>query len=100
MVMAGGDGEGINRELGMERYTHLCLRWITNKDLLCSAWNSAQCYVAAWMGRGDWGRMDTCICMAESLCYPPETHNIVNGLYVCMCVLVTQSCLTLRPHGL
>ena len=57
MVMAGGDGEGINRELGMERYTHLCLRWITNKDLLCSAWNSAQCYVAAWMGRefgGEW----------------------------------------------
>ena len=60
MVMAGGDGEGINRELGMERYTHLCLRWITNKDLLCSAWNSAQCYVAAWMGRefgGEWIRV-------------------------------------------
>ena len=55
-----GDGEGINRELGMERYTHLCLRWITNKDLLCSAWNSAQCYVAAWMGRefgGEWIRV-------------------------------------------
>ena len=24
-------------------------------------------------GRGVWGRMDACICMAESLCYPPET---------------------------
>ena len=47
MVVAGGDGEGINRELGTERYTRLCLRWITNKDLLCSAQNSAQCYVAA-----------------------------------------------------
>ena len=23
-------------------------------------------------GRGIWGRMDTCICMAESLCCPPE----------------------------
>ena len=23
-------------------------------------------------GRGVWGRMDTCVCMAESLCYPPE----------------------------
>ena len=23
--------------------------------------------------KGDWGRMDTCICMAESLCGPPET---------------------------
>ena len=24
-------------------------------------------------GRGDWGRMDTCICMAELLCYSAET---------------------------
>ena len=24
-------------------------------------------------GRGVWGRMDTCICMAESLYCPPET---------------------------
>jgi len=23
-------------------------------------------------GRGVWGRMDTCICMAEPLCCPPE----------------------------
>ena len=30
-------------------------------------WNSAQCYVAAWMGGGVWGRMDTCTCMAEFL---------------------------------
>ena len=31
-------------------YTLLYLQWITNKDLLYSTWNSAQCYVAAWMG--------------------------------------------------
>ena len=24
-------------------------------------------------GGGVWGRMDTCMCMAESLCCPPET---------------------------
>ena len=24
-------------------------------------------------GMGAWGRMDTCICMAEFLCCPPET---------------------------
>ena len=24
-------------------------------------------------GGGVWGRMDTCICMAKSLCCPPET---------------------------
>ena len=29
----------------------------TNKDLLCGTWNSAQCYVVAWMGGesgGEW----------------------------------------------
>ena len=31
-------------------YTLLYLKWITNKDLLYSTGNSAQCYVAAWMG--------------------------------------------------
>lgn len=33
------------------------IKWITNKDLLYSAWNSVQCYKAAWMGgesRGEW----------------------------------------------
>ena len=34
-------------------------------------------------GRGDWGRMDTCICMAESLCYSAETITklFVNQVY-------------------
>ena len=31
-------------------YTLPYLKWITNKDLLYSTWNSVQCYVAAWMG--------------------------------------------------
>ena len=33
-------------------YTLLYLKWITSKDLLYSTGNSAQCYVAAWMGEG------------------------------------------------
>ena len=42
-------------------------------------------------GRGVWGRMDTCIGMAESLPYLPETiNNIVNQL-CCYCFLVTKS---------
>ena len=32
--------------------TLLYSKWITNKDLLYSTWNSAQCYVPAWMGSG------------------------------------------------
>ena len=45
-----GWGEGIVREFGMDMYTLLYLKWITNKDLMYSTWNSAQCYVAASMG--------------------------------------------------
>ena len=35
----------------MDKYTLLHLKWIINKDLLCSTGDSVQCYVAAWMGR-------------------------------------------------
>jgi len=50
-------GERIVREFGMDMYTLLYLKWITNKDLLYSTGYSAQCYMAAWMGgefRGKW----------------------------------------------
>ena len=42
-------GEGIARELGINMYTLVYLKWITNKFLLYSTGNSAQCYVAACM---------------------------------------------------
>ena len=48
------EGEGIVREFGMDLYTVLYLKWITNKDLLYSTWNFAQCYVAACVG-GEFG---------------------------------------------
>ena len=35
----------------MDMYTLLYLKWITNKALLYNTWNSAQCCVAAWIGR-------------------------------------------------
>ena len=38
----------------MEMSTLLYLKWIPEKDLLNSTWNSAQCYVAAWMA-GEFG---------------------------------------------
>ena len=40
---AGRIGEGIVREFGMDRYTRLYLKWITNKDLLCGTRNSVWC---------------------------------------------------------
>ena len=67
-------GEGVVREFGMAMYTLLYLKEKTNRDLLYITWNSAQCYVAAWMdGRGVRRRMDTCMCMAKSLCCSLET---------------------------
>ena len=41
----------------MDLYTLLYLKWVTNKDLLSSTWNSFQYYVAAWRGEefgGEW----------------------------------------------
>ena len=52
-----GGGERTVLEFGVDMCTLLYFKWITNKDLLYSAGNSAQCYVAAWMGGkfgGEW----------------------------------------------
>ena len=38
----------------MDVCTRLCLKWRTDKDLLDSTGDSAQCYVPAWMG-GEFG---------------------------------------------
>ena len=46
--------DGRDSEFGMDMYTLLCFKWMTNKDLLYSTGNSAQCYMAAWMG-GEFG---------------------------------------------
>ena len=56
LIVTGGEGwrEGIVREFGIDMYTLPYLKRITNKDLLYSTGNSAQCYVAAWV-RGESG---------------------------------------------
>ena len=46
----------------MDMFTVLYLKWITNKDLLYSTGNSAQCYVAAWVG-GEFGREWIQVCV-------------------------------------
>ena len=43
--------EGIVREFGMVMCTPLCLKWITNKDLLCNTGSAAQWSVhCGWVG--------------------------------------------------
>ena len=46
----GARGQGRVREFGVDMYILIHFKWITNKDLLYSTGNSAQCYVAAGMG--------------------------------------------------
>ena len=62
--ICGCQGEGIARGFGKVMYTLLCLRWISRKTShveLCSV------LCASLAGRRIWGRMDACLCMAESL---------------------------------
>ena len=52
-MVTSGEGwlEGLVREFGIDIYTLLYLKWITNSRITYSA----QCYVAAWMGGEDGG---------------------------------------------
>ena len=65
------------------RDTLIYSKWITNKDLLYSTWNSTQCHMPAWMVegfRGEWIHVYVC-------------------LSPCVCVFsVVSDCL--QPHGL
>ena len=44
--------EEMVKDFGKLKYTLLYLKWITNKSLLYTTWNSTQYYVPAWMGGG------------------------------------------------
>ena len=57
------EGEQIVKHFGKVMYTRLYLKWITNTDLLYSTWNSAQCYVPAWMG-GRFGGERIYVCLS------------------------------------
>ena len=105
-MVSGGKGQ-----LGTlgRSWTLLCLKWITNKDLLHSTWNSSQCYMPVWMGGGlgengwcvcvslCWGFggecVCVCVCVCVSLCCSPDTTK---GLCVCMCVSPSAVHLTLQ----
>ena len=57
------------------RYTWLYLTWVTNKDLLYSTGNSAQCYVPAWMAGKFGGTQMKSVLVAQScptLCDPMD----------------------------
>ena len=45
----------MDREFGTDMFMLLYFKWITNKDLLYSPWNSVQYYVAGCMDGKFWG---------------------------------------------
>ena len=49
----GGMGSRMDWEIGTDIYTLLilCIKWITNENLLYSTGNSAQCFAVTYMGR-------------------------------------------------
>ena len=83
-------------------YTLLYLKWITNKDLLYSTRNTVQQHTepcsmlcASLDGRGVWGRMDICMCMAEFL---ETTTTLLIGSTLCCAYSVVSN--SLRFHRL
>ena len=75
-------GEVIAMEFGLDIYTLLYLKWITNKDLLYSTRTllNVMCQLGWERTLGDYGFG---ICMAGSLCCSPETVTtlLVNWLH-------------------
>ena len=55
------------REFGMDMYTLLCLKWITNKDLLCIARGTLLMLCGSLDGRGFGGECESRSVMSDSL---------------------------------
>ena len=82
-------------EFWMDIYALLYLKWITNKDLLYSTWNSNQCYyVAAWRW-GDYGGewLYVYVWLSPFIFHLKLSQHCLLNNYCCCSV--TKSCLTL-----
>ena len=89
-------GEGIVREFGMDTYTLLYLKWITNKDLLYSTENSAQRYMAAWTGGefgGEWIHVH--VWLSPFAVHLKLSQHWLMAMKVQVKILAAQLCLTL-----
>ena len=70
-----GRGGGINCEIGIDKYTLLYIKQITNKNLLYSTANSTQYSLMASIGKEPKKRVDICICVTDSLYCTAETNT-------------------------
>ena len=67
-LLGGRDSQGFGED-------HVCtaiFKMDNEQKLLCSTWNSAQCYVSAWMGGGFEGEWIH-VYVSLTLCCSPET---------------------------
>ena len=75
----------VDWEFGIGVYTLLCTKSSDKKDLLYNLGKSIQCSVIEYpvntLGRYLRKNEYICVCMADSLCYTPETNSIVRHLY-------------------
>ena len=55
----------------------LCIKRITNKDLVNSARNVTQYSVMAYMENESKKTAGSCLCITDALCYTPETNTIL-----------------------
>ena len=76
-------------------YTLLYLKWVTNKDLLYSAGNAAQCYLAGLDGSGLWGRVDAGTCTAELFRSSPQNITMLLIVSAAAAAKPLQPCPTL-----
>ena len=72
-LLAWGKNWGKDTGFGMDMYTLLYLKRLTNQGLLYKHRELCSMLCGSLDGRGVRGRMDACACLAESLCCPPET---------------------------
>ena len=86
----------------MDMHTLLYLKRITNKALLHSTGNSAQCYVTAWMGEGLGGKCIHTYAWLGPLSCSPETIPTLLIFYVkCeSCSVVSDSLWPHTVHGI
>ena len=75
MVTKGERGEGINWEIGVDIYTLLYIKYITNKKLLYSTGNSTQYSVMTYTETESKKEWVYVLCITDSLCRTAETNT-------------------------
>ena len=78
------------QSIGSQRVRHSWSDWAHTWH-----WEHCSMLYGSQDERGVWGRMDTCTCKAESLCYPPESIKTFLISYAAAAAKLLQSCPTL-----